>query len=110
MKKANWKYLQRLIFFTGAFALILGVYQNLPAMDGIQQPNYMPVVGNVDLEYENMKGTVIRFLRRFHEILKEKLNDGIESRDTKYPVPADPEVFVTKTAKSNNRNNNNKKT
>jgi len=90
MKKAKWKYLQRLIFFTGAFALILGVYQNLPAIDGMQQPNYMPVVENVDVEYENMK---------------EKLNDGIESRDTKYPVPADPELFVTKAAKKGNNNN-----
>ena len=58
MKKAKWKYLQRLIFFTGAFALILGVYQNLPAMDGIQQPNYMAVVENVDIEYENLKGRI----------------------------------------------------
>ncbi|CBY32108.1 unnamed protein product [Oikopleura dioica] len=95
MKKAKWKYLQRLIFFTGAFALILGLYQNLPAMDGIQQPNYMAVVENVDIEYENMK---------------EKLNDGIEQRDTKYPVPADPELFLVKTKKNNNNNNNNKKT
>ena len=59
MKKAKWKYLQRLIFFTGAFALILGVYQNLPAMDALQQPNYMAVVDNVDVEYENMKGKII---------------------------------------------------
>jgi len=37
------------------------------------------------------------------------LNDGIESRDTKYPVPADPELFLMKTAKTNNNNNNNNK-
>ena len=60
MKKAKWMYLQRLIFLTGGLALTLGVYQNLPAVD--MQRNYMAVVPNVDVEYENMKGKILKYI------------------------------------------------
>ncbi|CAG5106877.1 Oidioi.mRNA.OKI2018_I69.chr1.g3040.t2.cds [Oikopleura dioica] len=77
MKEIRWKYTQRLIFLTGVLALTLGVYQNLPAMESFT-PSYL-AMEDIDIEYENMK---------------EKLNDGIEVRDTKYPMPADPEISL----------------
>ena len=72
MKKAKWMYLQRLIFLTGGLALTLGVYQNLPAVD--MQRNYMAVVPNVDVEYENMKGKILKYIFSYMSKINSKKN------------------------------------
>lgn len=69
MKDKRWLIIQRVIFFTGIFALVLGVFQNLPKDD---YNNYDGAV-NIQDEYEEMK---------------EKLNDvSRDVEDTKYPMP-----------------------